>query len=257
MLYQIKSYFKFLLKSGNQHGVHSPFVYDLITKCFYDKTIFAEYSILKAFRKKLSTDSTIIEITDFGEGSRIFNSNQRKISSIAKHAGITEKRQKLLFRLVRFFNFDSMLELGTSLGLATTAMTLGNPAASLSSVEGCPNTAGKANYYFDHFNLKNIQVSISSFDKFLMNKNSEKWQLVYIDGNHNKEKTLTYFEILLKQKTNDSIFIFDDIYWSREMTEAWQAISTHRDVTVSIDTFYWGLVFFRKEQPKEHFSVRL
>jgi len=56
---------------------------------------------------------------------------------------------------------------------------------------------------------------------------------------------------------NNSIFIFDDIYWSQEMQKAWKEIQQHPEVRVTIDTFYWGLVFFRKEQAKEHFKIRV
>jgi hypothetical protein len=40
------------------------------------------------------------------------------------------------------------------------------------------------------------------------------------------------------------------------MTEAWETIKKHPQVTVTIDTFYWGIVFFRKAQAKEHFTIR-
>jgi predicted O-methyltransferase YrrM len=81
--------------------------------------------------------------------------------------------------------------------------------------------------------------------------------LIYFDGNHRKEASLHYFEKLLPLVHNDSVFIFDDIHWSKEMEEAWEQIKAHPQVSVSIDTFYWGLVFFRKEQEKEHFTIRL
>ncbi|RMA57954.1 O-methyltransferase [Ulvibacter antarcticus] len=268
MYYQIKSYIKFLLRSSNQHGIHSPFVYDLITKCLYNKKSFSEYDTLTDYRKALLKSSESIEIKDFGQGSRVFKSDVRKISEIAKNAGIKAKRQRLLFRLVRFFNSENMLELGTSLGLATAAMSLGNPAARIDTVEGCANTSEKAQQFFDHFNLKNIRLHGMSFEKYFTSVSEEKtisasekpsktYDLVYIDGNHNKEKTLQYFEILLKHSTNKTVFIFDDIYWSPEMTKAWKEIIELPKVTVSIDTFYWGLVFFRSEQPKQHFNIRL
>ena len=106
-------------------------------------------------------------------------------------------------------------------------------------------------------NSKNIQLHTKDFEAYLAENDSEDQQLVYIDGNHNKDKTLQYFKTLLKQATNDSVFIFDDIYWSPQMTAAWKEIIEHPKVTVSIDTFYWGLIFFRSEQPKEHFNIRL
>lgn len=257
MWYQIKSYVNFLLKSKNQHGIHSPFVYDLITKCFYDKKKYSEYKDLKNFRNQLFQSNESIEITDFGAGSRVFKSNNRKVSAIAKNAGITTKRQQLLFRLVTYFNSESILELGTSLGLGTSAMALANTSAKIETIEGCPNTAKVSQGLFDNFNLKNIQLHTSTFENYFIKNPTKKYDFVYIDGNHNKENTLNYFEILLDRINHNSVLIFDDIYWSLEMTEAWQQIIQHPKITVSIDTYYWGFVFFRKEQEKQHFTIRV
>jgi predicted O-methyltransferase YrrM len=257
MFYQVKSYLKFLVRSTNQHGIHSPFVYKLVTQCFYDKTNYSEYTKLTEYRKLLYKSVESINVTDFGQGSRVFKSNKRKIAAIARNAGITPKRQQLLFRLMRYLDVNAALELGTSLGLATASLSMAKPSVKINTVEGCPNTSEVAQEYFNDFQLNNIQLHTKDFEVYLAENNSEEQQLVYIDGNHNKEKTLQYFKTLLKQTTNDSVFIFDDIYWSPQMTEAWQEIIEHPKVTVSIDTFYWGLVFFRSEQPKEHFNIRL
>ena len=88
---QIIAYIKFLWKSKNEHGIHSPFVYDLVTKCFYDKKNYQEYEVLKSYRKSLLSNKNFIEVTDFGAGSRVFKSNKRQISEIAKTAGISSK----------------------------------------------------------------------------------------------------------------------------------------------------------------------
>ena len=134
MVQIIKSYLNFLWNSTNQHGVHSPFVFDLVTKCFYDKTNHPEYSILKNYRNSLLQNKNTIEVTDFGAGSRVFKSNTRAINQIAKNAGISPKRAELLFRMVRYFQPDSVLEIGTSLGLATSALALGNPKAKITTL---------------------------------------------------------------------------------------------------------------------------
>ena len=257
MWHQIKSYFNFFLKSNNQHGIHSPFVYDLITKCFYDKSYYPEYDKISKYRNTVFKENKEIEITDFGAGSRVFKSNKRKVSAIAKNAGITLKRQKLLFRIIRYFNSESTLELGTSLGLGTSTMSFSNPSSNINTVEGCPNTSKIAQAFFDNFNLKNINLHSETFEDFFNKNPSDTYDLIYVDGNHDKESTLQYFKILLERVNNNSVIIFDDIYWSSEMTEAWQEICHHPKVSVSIDTFYWGFVFFRKEQEKEHFTIRL
>lgn len=258
MLFQIKSYLKFLWNSKNEHGVHSPFVYSLLTKSFYDKKPKPEYQILKNYRKSLLENKNFIEVTDFGAGSKVFKSNKRQISKIASTAGISPKRAELLFRVTNYFKPDNILEIGTSLGLATSALALGNTNAKVITIEGCPNTANTAQNQLDRFDCKNVENIISEFGSFLIseNLNSKIYNLIYFDGNHSKKATLTYFELLLPTIDNDSVWIFDDIHWSPEMEEAWEMIKNHPKVKVTIDTFQWGFVFFRYEQEKEHFIIR-
>jgi len=231
-------------------------VYDLVTRCFNDTTHYPEFSILKKHRQLLRESTENIEVTDFGAGSRVFKSNQRSISAIAKNAGVPKKRQQLLLRLSRYFQPTHSLELGTSLGLGSIALALGNPNGTLHTVEGCPETARVASTFFDKFELNNITLHQKTFEGFF-GSDAHHYDLVYVDGNHNKERTLNYFDILLERVHNDSVIIFDDIYWSPEMTEAWQLIREHPKVKVSVDTFQWGLICFRKEQEKEHFNIRL
>ncbi|MDX1279511.1 class I SAM-dependent methyltransferase [Oceanihabitans sediminis] len=257
MQHQTKQYIKFLKNSTNQHGVHSPFIYNLVTKCFYNKTKFTDYKTLSQYRENLYNNHTIIEVKDYGAGSRIFKSNKRKVSKIAKTAGITKKRAKLLYRIANYLQTDNMLELGTSLGLATAALSLGNKKGNITTMEGCPETAAIAKQQFQDFELKNIDIKVNDFASEINNLKNKNFDLIYIDGNHQKEATLSYFNTLLNHIHNDSLMIFDDIHWSEEMTEAWQEIIEHKKVTASIDCFYWGIVFFRKEQVKEHFVIRL
>lgn len=258
MLFQIKSYLKFLWNSKNEHGVHSPFVFSLLTKCFYDKKSKPEYQILKNYRKSLLENKNFIEVTDFGAGSKVFKSNRRQISKIASTAGISPKRAELLFRVTNYFQPKNILEIGTSLGLATAALALGNTEAKVITIEGCPNTANTAQNQLDKFDCKNVENIISEFESFLIseNLNSKIYDLIYFDGNHSKKATLTYFEILLQTINNESVWIFDDIHWSPEMEETWEIIKKHPKVKVTIDTFQWGFVFFRYEQEKEHFVIR-
>lgn len=256
-MYQLLLYLKFIFTSTTQHGVHSPFVYDLVTKCFYDKTNHEGYSKLKAYRKALLSNTEKINITDFGAGSKRFHTNERPINTIAKTSGTTLKRAKLLFRLVNYLKPKQILELGTSLGIATQAMALGHHEASITSIEGCPNVSALAKQQLDAFQVKNAVLKTGRFEDHLPTLMEHHWDLIFFDGNHQKEATLQYFEQLLASVHNDSVFIFDDIYWSKSMTEAWESIKKHPQVTVTLDTFFWGLVFFRTEQPKENFKIRL
>lgn len=259
MLHQLKSYLNFLWNSKNEHGVHSPFVFHLVTKCFYDKVKYPEYNTLKKYRKSLLENKNFIKVTDFGAGSKVFKSNKRQISQIAKTAGISRKRAELLFRVTNYFKPEKVVEIGTSLGLATSALSLGNPSAKIITIEGCTETAKVAQQKFGNFQFKNIDLKIGEFDVLLSSFDirHSTFDLIYFDGNHQKEATLKYFNLLLPTITNDSVWIFDDIHWSGEMEETWEIIKTNSKVTVTIDTFQWGFVFFRTEQEKEHFVIRI
>ena len=191
VLHSIKSYLKFLWNSKNQHGVHSPFVYNLVTKCFYDKTNYEEYSILKSNHKSANYP-------------------------------ISSKQVNLLFRVVQYLQPNYILEIGNSLQSATSVFSLGHKSATIS----------------------------------LQNSSSEFYDLIYFGGNSSKKEVLEYFELLLPTSSNNSVWIFDDIHWSKDMEEAWEIIKNHPKVTVTIDTFQWGFVFFRNEQKKEHFVIR-
>ncbi len=257
MIHQAKSLIKFLRLSKNKHGVHSPFVYGLVTQCFNDRTKFPAYRILKSHRKALRRDTTVIEMMDYGQGSRVFKGPNRKISAVYKNAGMKKNRQKLLLRIAAYLKCENMLEFGTSLGLGTVALSISNKFANVHTVEACANTAKTATSYFQEFGLSNITLHQETFNEFIAKNPTEKFDLIFIDGDHNGERTLTYFRALLKNVHNSSLIIFDDIYWSKDMTEAWQEIIVDDNVTVSIDTFQWGIVFFRKEQPKQHFVIRV
>lgn len=238
--------------------MHSPFVFDLVTNCFYNKTNYQEYSILKSYRKSLLQNKQTIDVTDFGAGSKVFKSNKRPIAAIAKNAGISPKRAKLLFRIVKYFEPGNVLEIGTSVGLATSALSLGNLKARITTLEGCEATSAVAKKQFENFQLNNINPVVSEFSAYLTdNRQPTTGNLIYFDGNHSQQATLDYFELLLPTVGNESVWIFDDIHWSAGMEAAWETIKQHPQVTVTIDTFQWGIVFFRKEQEKEHFVIRV
>ena len=156
MWFKIKSYLQFLFKSTNQHGVHSPFVYNLVTNCFYKKTSTAQITLFEKVKNNLYLNNSIITVSDFGKGSKVFKSNQRKVAEIAKIAGISNKKARLLIRFCSYFNFENTLEIGTSVGLGTAAICIGNNNAKITTLEGCKNTATVAQNLFEKFNFRII-----------------------------------------------------------------------------------------------------
>lgn len=258
MFSRVIAYIKFLLHSKNQHGVHSPFVFHLVTQCLYAKSTPIGFQNWKRFRNQLHSNDSFIHVNDFGAGSKVFSSNKRQVSKIAKYAGISSKRARLLMNLSTYFKVQNVLEIGTSVGLGTAAIAMSNSSANITSLEGCKATAEVANCMFQQYQLNKIRVNQGDFKNTISKAvNVSTYDMIYFDGNHTKEATIRYFEQCLPVAHNDTLFLFDDIHWSSEMEAAWDFIQKHEQVTVSIDTFQWGLVFFRKEQQKEHFIIRV
>ena len=256
MLYSAKKYIHFLKKSTNKHGVHSPFVYDLITKGFENNLNKNQFKAIINYKNQLNKDTNTINVTDFGAGSRVFKSSIRPINRIAKNAGISNKKIKILLKLCNYFNFNTILEIGTSLGIGTYTLAVANPYATITTLEGCKETLKIAKKYLSKNTLSSINYIQGDFNNTLDKVLNKTYDIIYFDGNHQKEPTIKYFEKCLKFAHNDSIFIFDDIYWSKGMTEAWEYIMKHPKVTVTIDVYHFGIVFFRKEQAKENFIIR-
>jgi predicted O-methyltransferase YrrM len=256
-LWRAKQYAKYLTKAKNRHGIHSPFVYELLDKVIYDRTRRQEYATIEGIRTDLLNRSDEIEITDLGAGSTVNRSNQRKVSDIAKHSAKGGKWGELLFKLSKRFEPQTMIELGTSLGIGSLYQSLGNPNGQLTTFEGCPNTAELARQQFEKAGI-NPTIVEGNFDDTLppFLHSIDKLDWAFIDGNHQKEPTVRYFNQCLEKCQNDSILLFDDIYWSKGMAEAWENIKAHDRVTVTLDMFQVGIVFLRTEQPKQHFIIR-
>ncbi|MEP6681617.1 MAG: class I SAM-dependent methyltransferase [Parafilimonas sp.] len=245
--------------NGNGHGVHSPFVFEFIKNILNDKREFDCFRYIESLREQLKSNPAEINVPDFGAGSRKQLNNKRKISAIANSSLKPKKYSQLLFRIVHYYKPLSILEIGTSLGITTSYLSFANPKADVITMEGAPEVASIAHANFKRLNLSNIKVIEGNFDKtlpFVISQLSLV-NFAFIDGNHRKEPTLNYFHQLISLSTHSSIFIFDDIHWSKEMEDAWNEIKQHHLVTLSIDLFFIGIVFFRTEQKvKEHFTIR-
>lgn len=254
----IKYYLQFLFASKNEHSLHSPFVFELYTKIIQSKTKFPPFESIENLRKKLLKNRSIIKITDFGAGSRIYKTNQREIRQIAKSAEKNPKFGKLLFRLIQYFKPSIIFDLGTSLGITTIYESKAYELSKIFTFEGCPATAEIAKENFKELNCENIEIIVGNIDETLPNELAKinKLDFAFFDANHRYEPTIRYFELCLEKANEGSIFVFDDIHWSDEMHEAWQVIRNHKEVMISIDLFYVGLVFFRKNQPKQDFVLR-
>lgn len=246
-------------KSGKGHGIHSPFVFDFVKNVLNDKRNYQCYKVIEPLRKQLLNDNTIVEVEDFGAGSAVIPFKERKVSAIAASSLKTKKFAQLLFRVVNYYKPITIVELGTSFGITTSYLSCANPNSKVSTLEGSKAIGEIAISGFKKLNLENIHFIQGNFERLfpeLLSKIASV-DLLFVDGNHRRDPTLAYFHEGLKKANSSSIFIFDDIHWSGEMEDAWEKIKAHPSVTLTIDLFFVGLVFFSPDfKVKQDFTIR-
>lgn len=247
--YLLSQYLNYLWKAKNAHDLHSPFLYSFYTEVINDKEEYYCFSHLKDIRTAFENDIRKIINVDYGAGSKQNNEPEKFIKDIARYGITREKYARLLFRMINYFNSKNILELGTSLGLTTLYLAKANSESKVTAFEGNPALCQIAQDLFDQEQQKNIRVVNGNFDDTLKKELEliDQIDFLFIDGNHRKDATLRYFEMALEKKQPHSVFVFDDIHWSKEMNEAWTSIRCHPGVTLSIDLFQFGIVFFRNE----------
>lgn len=243
-------------KAQNQHGLHSPFVFDLYRLIIEKDTQSADFDRIESVRAAMKSDNRSIEITDLGAGSLVNQSKTRLVKDIARNSEKSARLGRLFYRLIQYFNCQNIFDLGTSLGQTTLYLASANRHARVATFEGCPQTAAIAQQNFSDF--ENIRLIVGNLDQTLTEavEQVEIIDFAFFDANHRYEPTVRYFETCLKKANENSLFIFDDIHWSGEMEAAWAYIQQHPSVTVTIDLFSVGLVFFRTKQQKQHFMLR-
>lgn len=247
-------YINYRLNAKFRHGIHSPFVFDLTDKAFRIPLNFEEKEQIQAHVKQLKKNQQSIEIQDFGAGSKKLG-NLRKISSIYATSSSRGKYGKFLFQLARHLQPTSILEMGTSLGVGTLHLHIGNPTAKITTIDACSNTQKTAIQYFPK--SENVSFINQTFIDFLSQTESTTFDIIFVDGHHDGEALKKYMLQLEAFSHDETIFVLDDIRWSDSMLNAWNELRSEEKYHVSIDLFRMGILVKRPHQQKEHFVLRL
>ncbi len=276
----LRYYFK--AANGKGHGIHSPFVFDLVRNVLNVRPVDPAFGMIEGLRRSLLKDRGVLEMEDMGAGSVTDGTGnvvgygvagdlrKRRVAEIARHAAKPARLGQLLFRLARYYRPSVVVELGTSLGLSTAYLATGAVDAKVWTIEGSAAVAERAARNLAELGLARIEgpvrvegprveVVTGNFDVVLepLVERSGPVDLAFVDGNHRYEPTLRYFDILFRHSARSSMLIFDDIHWSAEMERAWAEIKADPRVMLTIDLFFFGLVVRRDEfKVKQGFTIR-
>lgn len=246
-------------KHSKGYSIHSPFVYKLIKNTFLVAKNKTNLNKAKNLRTEFINDKTIIDQTNRGAGSRLCNESRKStIGKLTKQSGLSPKYISLLTTMAHQLEYKDILELGTCTGLTTTALAEFCPTATITTIENAKDRATWAVNNFEQRKLSNITLLQEDFDTALNEfaRQQKHFDMIFIDGNHTFSATVRYFEKLKPLIKINGLLIFDDIYWSGEMTHAWQQIQKVQSIGITIDLYRMGLLFRRENQHKEHFTIR-
>jgi predicted O-methyltransferase YrrM len=260
IFFRVSRYMKYIFAAENRkgHGIHSPFVFDLVNRIFRNRTDPAVVYSIEKIRKRQLSDKRVIDVKDFGAGAENKPDNFKKVSDIAVHSTVPEKYGMLLANMAAEFGRPMIIEFGTSLGISTMYMASSCSEVPVFTMEGCPATAELADLNFKEAGLKNIVLKVGSFVDTIPEIISQgiKPGLVFIDGDHRKKPLLDYFEKMAEISDNNTVIIIDDINYSGEMEEAWNEIQLYEKVSLTVDIFRMGIVFFRKGIERKNYIIR-
>ena len=249
----------FTASNGKGHGIHSPFVYAFVRDVLNDREKYPAYEQLDALKKNLLSDHRILNVADFGGGSVLSDADQRSISEITRYASSRKSFSRLLYRISKYYQPATMLELGTSMGIAAASLALGHPAGQLTTIEGSPEIAEAAQQNFKTLGIENIRCLTGHFDECLEQTlaHMPPVDLIFIDGNHREEPLIRYMDILMAHRSPRSVFILHDIHWSAQMEKAWERIRGYPEVMLTVDLFFGGMIFFNEQfRIKQDFVIR-
>ena len=258
--YRLTGAFKYCVNSRHRkgHGIHSPFVFDFVNTVLRKDIPHEVMEIISGVRKRMAESNELLRVKDLGAGSKHTSTSLRRLSVISRRSSVRNRYGRVLHNIAFKYDGKNILELGTSVGISTLFIAMGAPSSRIISIEGCKQLAEVARRNIINCDIDNIDIITGDFDTQLgvLIKRGFTPSMVFIDGNHRKEPLLRYFTLLKELLDPDSVIIFDDINYSYEMNEAWNEIKSDLQVSVSIDIFQMGFIFFRKGMVKQDFVIR-
>lgn len=235
-------------------GVHSPFVFNLITKVIRERAVYYCFQEIEALRKELLQSKETILCPDRRHKGKFCRTT---VAAAVKREAVRPKYGALLFRLTNRFRSKSILQIGSSLGLSTLYLTLYAPALKCVSLERVPAFASIAGQLYSRAARTAIDVRIGDYKELLPGILREMGTVdfLFLNGRREQEDMLWLFTACLPYLTDDAVLVCEGIKSSRAMRCFWKEVCRHPEVTVTLDLFAAGIVFFDKKLYKRNYTV--
>jgi predicted O-methyltransferase YrrM len=156
--------------------------------------------------------------------------------TVADACNVSKGREaaRYLFSIAAEYRPSIVLELGTNVGISSSYLAAAG--GRVTTLEASPYRLRLARQLHERLGLTNIDYVQGLFTETLdpILQRLPPVELAFIDGHHQYQPTLDYFEAIRKQARPDCVFLFDDIYWSDGMERAWAELRPLFQVTAEV-----------------------
>jgi predicted O-methyltransferase YrrM len=248
LIHRMNSWLLWRQASVSWTSIHGPWLFTLLER-MRTPSIFSVEA--ERERKRLLRDLSPVAPLDFGAGSQ---SASRTTANIAKSVLKRPKHARALAALSRHIDAKHVLELGTCLGITTAYLS--KEATTVTTLEGNPALAQRAEAIWKRLSIQNIRCITGAFDETLPTLPSKQYDLIFIDGNHRGDALIRYVNALAPSLSPKGVMVCDDIHWSPDMEHAWNKLMHEPRWTLKVDFYEWGMLTANLDLAREFHCIR-
>jgi len=244
----LQRYLQYYWSALTKYKIHSPFVFDFVNTIFEDGRYYHFMGVIENYRRNL-----------MGSGDTITTSEGAKtVNHLVKTKAINHRIGALLFKTVHEYKPDTILELGTNLGIATLYQATVNSTAKVLTLEEDLGIATKTKEYFKRLGTRNIELTSGKIDQQLSKvlQKLETVEHLFFNDFWGETTTLAYFEQCLPYVVPNTVFVFRAPHSNEVSLSCWRKLQQHPSVKLSLDVYDLGYLFFRSEQKEvAHYAL--
>lgn len=206
------------MKHHRGHGIHSPFLFSFITKVVEEKDPYYAYEDIDLFLKSYPV-------------------RNRKSTRL----------DRLMFRMVNYFAAKSVLEIGAKSGIGVLYLTA--PSSEIVYQSACCKINSSIQEYIaDHWE-RNV-----SFHSDL-GVTQEKQDCIVIDMRGLDNNWTDIYEYVADLIHEESFVILKNIRTNKEANSLWKQFRANDKVSVSLDLYNIGILFFNPKLYRRNYII--
>jgi hypothetical protein len=249
MKFRLPRRLKYLRKARHWHGhgIHSPFLFYLVTRVIEDKRQYPAYRIIRSLKEKILNQLKERENPcDLLINAASLPDRVSK-NKLFKKVELGYRYGKLLLRLINEFKPSSVFLYGPTFGMNLLYLALADQKPSVYVINF--RTQERTHLLPE---IPESKISFEQESKVF----SRVQEFSFINFPFNPQETKRIIEAKMKLNGEDDVMIIRGIHKSAAMEALWRELITDKRIRVSLDLYEIGILLFRNRLQKQHFVIR-